>query len=138
MTNMESGFIFNRLILLESSFQRNEILSDAEKPDNSFDLNVEVATMEDGIAVSEEVKISQEINGVKQFDISVKMVGVFQRKGESSLTDDEEFGKINGAAIIFPFIREHVANIAMKGGLGAFLIPPVNFTAYNNDSKVEK
>lgn len=138
MTNMESGFIFNRLILLESSFQRNEILSDAEKPNNSFDLNVEVATMEDGIAVSEEVKISQEINGVKQFDISVKMVGVFQRKGESSLTDDEEFGKINGAAIIFPFIREHVANIAMKGGLGALLIPPVNFTAYNNDSKAEK
>ena len=138
MTNMDSGFIFNRLILLESSFQRNEILSDAEKPDNSFDLNVEVATMEDGIAVSEEVKISQEINGVKQFDISVKMVGVFQRKGESSLTDDEEFGKINGAAIIFPFIREHVANIAMKGGLGALLIPPVNFTDYNNDSKADK
>ena len=58
------------------------------------------------------------------------MVGIFQKEGESDIKNDEDFGRINGAAIIFPFVREHIANVALKGGLGTVLIPPVNFTKY--------
>jgi preprotein translocase subunit SecB len=53
---------------------------------------------------------------------------IFERTGESPLTDFEEFGKVNGAAIIFPFIREHIMNMSLKGGIGAVILPPLNFT----------
>lgn len=133
MSNMDSGFILKELILMESSFRRSEKLSYDNNPENYFNVDVGVATTEESIVVSEEVKVLQNFKGEKQFDISVKMVGVFQRIGESSLTDDNEFGRINGAAIIFPFIREHIANIAMKGGLGNLLLPPVNFAKYSKE-----
>jgi preprotein translocase subunit SecB len=48
--------------------------------------------------------------------------------GESILKDFDEFGKINGAAIIFPYIREHITNIFLEAGIGAIILPPVNFT----------
>ena len=133
MSNMDSGFILKELILMESSFRRSEKLSYDNNPENYFNVDVGVATTEESIVVSEEVKVLQNFKGEKQFDISVKMVGIFQRIGESSLTDDNEFGRINGAAIIFPFIREHIANIAMKGGLGNLLLPPVNFAKYSKE-----
>ena len=56
------------------------------------------------------------------------MVGIFECIGESQLKDYEKFGKINGAAIIFPYIREHITNLSMKAGLGPIILPPVNFT----------
>lgn len=62
------------------------------------------------------------------------MVGVFKRIGDSELIDNEQFGRINGAAIIFPFVREHIANIALKAGLGSLILPPVNFTKVNVES----
>ncbi|MDR1097091.1 MAG: protein-export chaperone SecB [Tannerella sp.] len=33
---------------------------------------------------------------------------------------------------MFPYIREHITNISLKGGIGAIILPPVNFT------KIEK
>ena len=47
----------------------------------------------------------------------------------------EEFGRINGASIIFPFLREHIANLAMKAGLGPIMLPPVNFQKLNKNKQ---
>ena len=65
------------------------------------------------------------------YKIVVSFVGVFKRNGDSQILDNEQFGRINGAAIIFPFVREHIANIALKAGLGSVILPPVNFTKIN-------
>ncbi len=55
------------------------------------------------------------------------MVGVFEKFGDSIL-DLENFGNVNGAAILFPYIREHLTNLTSKAGLGLIIIPPFNFT----------
>ena len=81
-------------------------------------------------AVTVDVAVAQNRDKVEQFRITAKMVGVFKKEGESDIKSDEDFGRINGAAIVFPFVREHIANMALKGGLGTVLIPPVNFTKY--------
>ena len=85
------------------------------------------------ITVTEEVTVSQEIDSVKQFTFFVKMVGVFERIGESLLTDGEKFGRVNGAAIIFPYIREHITALSLKAGLDPIILPPINFTCIQND-----
>ena len=79
------------------------------------------------ISVTQTVSVSQKYDNVEQFSFLVKMVGVFECVGESKLTDYDAFGKINGAAIIFPYIREHITYLSLKAGIGPVIIPPVNF-----------
>jgi preprotein translocase subunit SecB len=74
------------------------------------------------------VKITGTVDEKEVISIEVTTTGVFQRNGESSL-DEESFKKINAPAIIYPFVREHIATVAVKSGIGSLLLPPINFTS---------
>lgn len=95
---------------------------------NDVEINTEVSVNGSSIIVAEEVILVQKYHEVEQVNIKVKMIGIFESIGESIICDFNEFGKVNGAAIIFPFIREHITNITLKSGIGAIILPPVNFT----------
>jgi preprotein translocase subunit SecB len=73
------------------------------------------------------VKILGTIQEREVISIEVTSTGVFQRHGESPL-DEETFKKVNAPAIIYPFVREHIATVAVKSGIGSLLLPPINFT----------
>ena len=122
----ESGFAIKNIILTESTFSRinNVIFKDVE---TAIDINVNVSVEQKNIIVEETVSMAHKHQGNEQMKIKVKMVGIFEVVGESQLKDLEAFGRINGAAIIFPFIREHITNVAQKGGMGTIILPPVNF-----------
>ena len=56
------------------------------------------------------------------------MIGEFRLIGETPLaTNLENFGRINGAAIIFPYIREHISSLSIKAGIPPIVLPIVNF-----------
>lgn len=126
---MESGFRINNLILLESNFKRiNNVQFSNEMPGLNMNINTEVGVQDKIISVAETVTVTQNYNDTEQFSFLVKMVGIFECIGESQLKDYDTFGKINGAAIVFPYIREHITNLSLKAGLGPIILPPVNFT----------
>ncbi|NDP28283.1 MAG: hypothetical protein GZ087_12780 [Flavobacterium sp.] len=126
--NLESGFKINNLLLLESTFSRviNVTFDNPEVVQN-IDVNVNVSVNENTVVVTEEIKYNQTFNEIQEVSAIIKMVGVFEKFGNSVL-DLENFGNINGAAIIFPYIREHLTNLTSKAGLGLIIIPPFNFT----------
>lgn len=127
--DMESGFRIENLILLESNFQRtaNVTFNDpAIKQNTNVDIAVNVES--DVLIVREKLDYSQKYNDIEQVKCSIVMLGVFRKIGESKVADLEKFGRINGAAIIFPYIREHLSNLSQKAGIGLILIPPANFT----------
>lgn len=126
--NLQSGFKINNLLLLESTFSRI-INVTFDNPDvlQNIDVDVQVAVNENTVVVTEEIKYNQTFNEVQEVSAVIKMVGVFEKFGDSIL-DLENFGNINGAAIIFPYIREHLTNLTSKAGLGLIIIPPFNFT----------
>jgi preprotein translocase subunit SecB len=125
--NMESGFRINNILLTESDFSRisNVVFKDAQ---NNISINVNVSTNDKNISVEETVTFVQMNNNIEQVNIKVTMVGIFECIGTSEIKEMDSFGRINGASIIFPFIREHIANLSLKAGLGNVIIPPVNFT----------
>lgn len=138
MNNMQktsSGFAIKNIILIESSFTRinNVIFKDAK---TDININVNVSVEGSNIIVEETVDVLNKNNETEQMKARVKMVGIFEVIGESQLKDLNEFGRINGAAIIFPFIREHITNLSQKGGMGTIILPPVNFanTIMNDQS----
>ena len=126
--NLESGFKINNLLLLESTFKRivNVTFGNSEIIQN-IDIDVQVTVSENIVSVTEEIKYNQIFNEVEEVSATIKMVGVFEKFGDSVL-DLENFGNVNGAAIIFPYIREHLTNLSSKAGLGLLIIPPFNFT----------
>ena len=139
MNNMQktsSGFAIKNIILTESSFTRinNVIFKDAK---TDININVNVSVEKSNIIVEETVDVVNKYNETEQMKARVKMVGIFEVIGESQLKDLNEFGRINGAAIIFPFIREHITNLSQKGGMGTIILPPVNFanTIKSDDSQ---
>lgn len=126
--NTDSGFQINNLVLAESSFARIPNVIFGENTKNNFNVNIEVGVNDKVITVVEEVTLVQRFKEVEQVKINVKMIGVFECIGDSPLTDFKQFGRVNGAAIIFPYIREHITSLSLKAGISAIILPPVNFT----------
>jgi preprotein translocase subunit SecB len=125
---LESGFQIKNMILVESSFSRINNVAFGTEIANNVNIKVDVNVNGAVVTVVEEVSVEQKFQEIEQVKISVKMVGIFECVGDSSLKDLDGFGKVNGAAIIFPYIREHITNLSLKAGLGAIILPPVNFT----------
>lgn len=134
----QTGFTIERLLLIKNSFERAINISFDDNLNNEVDVDVQVGKMNDStIFVTETVSISQKKDENEQFSIKVTMVGVFRKIGETQI-EMEKFGHINGAAIIFPFIREHIASLTVKSGLGIILLPPVNFEQRWESQKIAK
>lgn len=126
--DLESGFRIINILLLESSFNRiqNVVFNNPEiKQEVNVDINVSVNG--NTVGVAEQVIFKQIFNDIEQVSAAIKMVGVFEKSGDSPL-DLEQFGQINGAAIIYPYIREHLSSLSAKAGLGLIFLPPVNLT----------
>jgi preprotein translocase subunit SecB len=76
------------------------------------------------------------------FSLNVEIGGLFVfssiLKSDQSL---DKIARINCAAILFPYLRETVADIVRRAGLPPLNLPPVNFVALYNakpDEKVKK
>jgi len=125
---IESGFKIVSLILLESSFQREATVTfEPNKTDNSVNIDVNVQLKENNVFVTETLDYQQKLGDKTEVSAKIKMVGVFEKVGTTQL-NLEEFGHVNGAAIIFPYIREHLTNLSSKAALGLIILPPFNFT----------
>ena len=130
---MESGFRIHNLLLLESNFKRvpNVVFAD---PSITHDIRIEgevpVNADKTIVSVIQTLHFSQILNEEKQISATIKMIGIFEKTGESVI-DLENFGNVNGAAIIYPYIREHLTSLSVKAGVGIILLPPTNFAAYN-------
>lgn len=131
MANNDSGFKIKNLLLVKSSFLRSNDVKFEKDVISDLNIGVEVSVEKNIITVAETVYFTQKYNDVEQVNIEVKMVGIFECIGETLLKDYEEFGRINGVAIIFPYIREHITTLSLKAGIGVIIIPPINFVKNN-------
>lgn len=128
---IESGFKIISLILLESSFNREVTVTfEPDKTTNSVNIDVNVQIKENNVFITETLDYLQKLGDKIEVSAKIKMVGVFEKIGSNEL-NLEEFGNVNGAAIIFPYIREHLTNLSSKAALGLIILPPFNFTKKN-------
>lgn len=127
--NPISGFRINSLILLESNFSRVPVLTLNEEIIPNVNIDISVNVNNENVIVKVTVAYSLEHNGIEEVHIKISMGGSFQRIGETQIEDLKRFGEVNGAAIIFPYIREHLTSLSAKAGLGLIILPPMNFTS---------
>ena len=129
MEQKNAGYTIDSLVLVESSFTReNNINFHGEEIQTNLNVeNTNFENTEDGIiAVAVKATLLGIQNEKQVYSIACKYFGTFKKIGQP-LLNEEDFKKINAPAIVFPFIREYIANTALKAGLGNLLLPPVNF-----------
>ncbi len=129
---MESGYKIESILLLKCNFER---IPNVTFKDSSSNINIEVNCNVQGnkVFVSEVLNFDITFNGEKEVTAIIEMMGVFEKIGEDLPISPEDFGKINGAAILYPYIREQLSSIAQKAGLGQVILPTANFIKLHDD-----
>lgn len=72
------------------------------------------------------------------FSLDVEFGGVFKFEKAPDETELDKLRNINCPAIVFPFLREFVADLVRRGGFDSLLLPPVNFVRMYEDKKAEE
>lgn len=128
MVQNNQEYNFNNVILIESNFKRvPDVNSTSSEYKNNLTIDLESQKSDNILSVFLTVKIVSGVEEVIDVEIQVKMVGIFQKNESINQIDIDTFGKVNAPAIIFPFIREHIASLTTKAGIPTILLPPINF-----------
>jgi len=136
-----SGFRVLNIFLVECEFFREMNISfEPEKKTTNAEVDSSYESGDNQITITLTLNYSSSnIGGKNEITAYIKMLGIFEKYGENPVAL-EDFGKINGPAILFPFLREQLASLSLKAGVGAILLPPINFVkkAAEQKEKVKK
>ncbi len=72
------------------------------------------------------------------FSLDVEVGGAFEFEKAPDLDELDKLRNINCPAIVFPFLREFVADLVRRGGFSSLLLPPVNFLKMYQNKKAEQ
>jgi preprotein translocase subunit SecB len=130
--NTETGFQVNRILLMDCVFNRiPNVTFDNLQITHNLDLSVNTQIDNNKIFVTVILNFNQSIQEIREVTCNIQMLGEFEKVGDVEI-DLETFGKVNGAAIIYPYIREHLSSLSLKSGIGNIILPPANFVKLNS------
>lgn len=126
----QPGIICNAIILKKSNFIRFPHLSKETTPDLNFhiDINIDEQKKHSTVTLSAMLKIIGD-DSKPQIEIEIEYIGLFSVNDDESNMDLDVFSEKNAPAIIFPYLREHIHDLTLKGGFGPIILPPINIYA---------
>lgn len=121
---------FRDIAVLESFFKRNPHIPITEAADPKIHMNVGSTKVNSDNLFTVEIELRCDLakGDEKIVESQVKVAGIFELVGDNieGLSVDT-FQKVNAPAILYPFVREHLANLSIKAGMNPLIIPTVNF-----------
>lgn len=128
--NGEKQFALQKVYVKDTSFESPNsptVFQESWKPQINVDLRTKVNEIGPDV---KEVVLSVTLDAKDKdrtaFLVEVHQAGLFLIKGFS----EKELGPLLGSYcpnLLFPFVRETVADMVMRGGFSQFLMQPVNF-----------
>lgn len=127
------------IVLSESQFSREALIDfNFEGYNHDVQVNLDskfnVKTNELQIGLTLKYELGNEVK--KDVKAVISFIGIFHCPSEPSVPIDT-FEKLNGPAIIFPFVREHLAGLTMKAMLPPILLPSFNFSTMKSINSSE-
>jgi len=121
-----------RVYLKDVSFETPnspEVFRQDFKPDVNLQLNTSVNKLEDSLyEVVLNVTVTSKQGDKTGFLVEVQQAGIFELKGY----DEAQKGSVLGAYCpntLYPFAREAISDLVVKGGFPQLLLSPINFDA---------
>jgi preprotein translocase subunit SecB len=124
----QPGIDFYKIIIERISFERNP---DFSFPEEGLKVDIKINTNSNIDKSKKILKLSLDLYLFSEtekspFKLSILISGYFKAKYLEKL---EEFSKVQGPALLFPFAREIIADLTMRSGFPPLIIPPVNILA---------
>ncbi|CAG5072865.1 Protein-export protein SecB [Dyadobacter sp. CECT 9623] len=123
-----ASFSIKKVYLVESDFKYNPEVSTSESA--RFDLEVTMSRMDTDngdTLISLGVKVIAFSGDASLLTVTARMDGIFDFNLDGAGPAEDYLANVNAPAIIYPFVREHIASLTAKAGVDALLIPPFNF-----------
>lgn len=134
----QPGISFDAIILVKENFWRDHIVPDNPELIFSVDMNVNT-NIEEGNSNTQLIATLTMKNEEKEvLKLESTFIGIFSVDRENKNMDMEHYLKNNSPALMFPFIREHIATITQKSGVGPVLLPPINILALINQNNSQE
>jgi len=117
-----------------------EIFLEREQPQIELQLHTQSASIEEGVfEVSVTVTVTAKLaeKGQVMFLIEAKQAGIFQLQNLPA----EELDTVLGVVcpnIIYPYLREVVSDVAVRGGFAPVMLNPINFEALYQQQKQQQ
>ncbi|MBU2966351.1 protein-export chaperone SecB [Amphritea sp. 2_MG-2023] len=123
-------FALQKIYVKNSSFESPNtvrVFSDEWKPTVSMDLNTTYEQAEEGLyEVVLSVSITAKNHDQLAFIVEVDQAAIFMISGFPELQKTEALG-VACPSVMFPYIRETIDHIMVKGGFPPLMMAPVNF-----------
>lgn len=130
--NSEPHFSIEKIYLKDVSLESPNapaIFTDDWSPEINMDLNSQGKPIENNIyEVELSITVTAKNKDKTGFLVEVKQCGIFSIKG----MDDANLNGMLGSFcpnILFPYAREAISDLVIKGGFPQLLLAPVNFDA---------
>ncbi len=132
MSNENTQFRLNRVSLVKSVFELKTIgFQPSDKL--SVDINTSFNASDESIIVFVEVKVSDS-NQPEELTLAVRMAGEFsinKPSEDGTNMSVDQFTKVNGPAIIYPYVRQVVRHLTLESSMPSpVILPIVNFQAF--------
>lgn len=136
---MKSSLQFIKFKVLEMNYRLN-LQVDKDERDNVLnpEFDVSVGASKDDInkgIVKLRVEIGNQENTYEY--IRVEILGFFKFTNEDNFQDYEieNYYKVNGTAILFPYLRTLVSDLTSKGDESPIILPTVNVSSFFEDDE---
>jgi preprotein translocase subunit SecB len=121
----------NQIFLLQSHFaHREDVLTlphNYQVGELNLDVEVKVGTNPQNSAGIVTVTVKTRDEDKPAYLFAVEMAAVVEREGDGNLPPNE-YLRTNGAATLYPFVRELVASLTWRGRFGPIWLKPINVT----------
>ncbi|MDO9230273.1 MAG: protein-export chaperone SecB [Syntrophales bacterium] len=127
--NEHQGIAFVKLILEKVNFEIDPHYTFGKTPlDVQLGVDVEKSFSEDKKRLKIVLHVHIDLSGVDPSPMKIFIVaaGHFSLHDEQNIGALEEFADIQAPTIMFPFVREVIANLTMRTDFPPLLLPPVN------------
>lgn len=127
--NEHQGISFDKMILEKVNFETDPNYTfDSDQLSVNLGLNVEKFFSDDKHHLKLVLNANVHLSGVEPspMRIYVSVAGYFTLQDKKNTGALETFSEIQAPTILFPFIREIIANLTMRTDFPPLLIPPSN------------
>ena len=116
------------------------VFRDDWKPEIALDMDIKSNTIEEGryeVLLTVSIKAHNTSSNIGAFKLVVEQAALFMISGFSKEHLEEALGSAC-PAIMFPYLRETVDHVLIKGGFPPLMLAPVNFDALYQEKKAGK
>ncbi len=134
----QQEFAIHRLFVKDISFETPhspQIFNEEWKPQVKVDLHSSHEALENNLhAVTLKVTVTAELEGKVAFLVEVQQAGIFLLNEFEASQQDELLGSFC-PNVLFPYAREVISSVIVRGGFPPLYLAPVNFDAIYQQNK---